>query len=170
MDAVPALFSSRRNNICEIWRLRKAHTQRIHVWRELSRNWDVATQETSYSTFLKLSWWKYLQLGLTPACNHPPSLCPAAPVGPEPLPTFQPAPISTRFQFQPDSRPKLRLQSGAYVAHKVCHLLLRFLPLNSPQSRFSFLLFFSFLHFCFLNHFLSFSCFIFLRHIHTTKF
>ena len=28
----------RRNNICEIWRLRKAHTQSIHVGGELSRN------------------------------------------------------------------------------------------------------------------------------------
>ena len=144
----------RRNNICEIWRLRKAHTQSIHVSGELSCNQDVATSKILLN--LPKS---EISAGRSYSCMQSPLLgwsCTSART------TFWP-------RFQPDFRPKLRLQSGAYAAHKVCHLLLQFLPLNLPQSRFGFcffvLPFYTFGYFFLLNHAFSFafhslSCFI----------
>ena len=123
----------RRNNICEIWRLRKAHTQSLHVSRELSRNQDFA-QATSFSYHLKTQLVE-ISAGKSYSCMQPPLLFGWSCTSARTTSLFL-APISTRFQ--PDFRPKLRLQSGAYAAHKVCHLLLQFLPLNLPQSRFCF--------------------------------
>ena len=112
-------------------------------------------QARSYWTFFKSE----ISAGKSYSCMQPPLFgwsCTSART------TFWP-------RFQPDFRPKLRLQSGAYAAHKVCHLLLQFLPLNLPQSRFGFcffvLPFYTFGYFFLLNHAFSFafhslSCFI----------